>query len=223
MASEDERERAAVYMDGMAQMRSDWARERPPKKRKKHAGTKRILVPTDFSEASGAATTYGIAMARAFNAQICLLHVEPRHDLEIMVERELVVEKYLSEAAPARSQSNAAHELLAKLLSDDDQRDLRAEYVLRASGAGGPSAEIVRLRRRARHRLDCHGDAWPRLRRSCVDGQRRRACGPQGAVSSADSSQPPASGAASLKTRKGLFPGKEALSHSATAGFLCPR
>jgi nucleotide-binding universal stress UspA family protein len=104
---------------------------------------RRILVPTDFSEASGVATTYGIAMARAFHAQICLLHVEPRHDLEIMVERELVVEKYLSEAAPAR-QSNAAHELLAKLLSDDDQRDLRAEYVLRASGAGGPSAEIVR-------------------------------------------------------------------------------
>jgi hypothetical protein len=28
MAGEDERERAAVYMDGLAQMRSDWARER---------------------------------------------------------------------------------------------------------------------------------------------------------------------------------------------------
>jgi hypothetical protein len=27
MASEEERERAAVYMDGLAQMRSDWARE----------------------------------------------------------------------------------------------------------------------------------------------------------------------------------------------------
>ena len=105
---------------------------------------KRILVPTDFSDASEAATTYGIAMARAFNAQICLLHVEPRHDLEIMVERELVVEKYLSQAAPPKSQPNAAHELLAKLLTDDEQRDLRAEYVLRASGAGGPSAEIVR-------------------------------------------------------------------------------
>jgi nucleotide-binding universal stress UspA family protein len=83
-------------------------------------------------------------MARAFHAQICLLHVEPRHDLEIIVERELVVEKYLSEAPPAKSQSNAAHELLAKLLTDAEQRDLRAEYVLRASGAGGPSAEIVR-------------------------------------------------------------------------------
>lgn len=27
MSSEDERERATVYMDGLAQMRSDWARE----------------------------------------------------------------------------------------------------------------------------------------------------------------------------------------------------
>ena len=27
MGSEDERERARVYMDGLAQMRSDWARE----------------------------------------------------------------------------------------------------------------------------------------------------------------------------------------------------
>jgi hypothetical protein len=40
MASEEERERAAVYMDGMAQMRSDWAREHTRKKRKGHARTK---------------------------------------------------------------------------------------------------------------------------------------------------------------------------------------
>jgi hypothetical protein len=40
MANEEERERAAVYMDGMAQMRSDWAREHPRRKRKGHARTK---------------------------------------------------------------------------------------------------------------------------------------------------------------------------------------
>jgi hypothetical protein len=28
MGSEDERERAAVYMDGLSQMRSDWSRKR---------------------------------------------------------------------------------------------------------------------------------------------------------------------------------------------------
>ncbi len=32
MASEEERERAAVYMDGLAQMRADWTR---PKKRRR--------------------------------------------------------------------------------------------------------------------------------------------------------------------------------------------
>ena len=32
MDSEDERERAAVYMDGLSQMRSDWSRKRKPPK-----------------------------------------------------------------------------------------------------------------------------------------------------------------------------------------------
>ncbi len=33
MASEEERERATVYMEGMAQMRSDWGRKKKKKKR----------------------------------------------------------------------------------------------------------------------------------------------------------------------------------------------
>jgi len=35
MANEEERERATVYMEGLAQMRSDWAR--PDKRRRKKA------------------------------------------------------------------------------------------------------------------------------------------------------------------------------------------
>jgi hypothetical protein len=35
MNSEAERERAAVYMEGLAQMRSDWARESKPNKPRK--------------------------------------------------------------------------------------------------------------------------------------------------------------------------------------------
>ena len=39
MSSEEERERVAVYMDGMSQMRSDWARQaRSPMPRKKGRG-----------------------------------------------------------------------------------------------------------------------------------------------------------------------------------------
>jgi nucleotide-binding universal stress UspA family protein len=105
---------------------------------------KRILVPTDFSEASVSATKYGVALARAFSAQLHLLHVEPRHDLEIMVERELVVGKYLGEMGAVQGRQNAARELLGKALTEQEQNDVHAEYVLRASGRGGPYAEIVR-------------------------------------------------------------------------------
>ena len=35
MASEEERERATVYMEGLAQMRSEWARSSKRKKQKK--------------------------------------------------------------------------------------------------------------------------------------------------------------------------------------------
>ncbi len=41
MAGEDERERAAVYMDGLAQMRSDWARAAKPKGRTAGGGPQR--------------------------------------------------------------------------------------------------------------------------------------------------------------------------------------
>ena len=82
-----------------------------------------------------------VALARAFNATLHLLHVEPRRDLQIIVERELVVEKYLSEPTAATSPQNAARELLGKILTEQEEKELRAEYVLRASGLGGPYVE----------------------------------------------------------------------------------
>ncbi len=49
MATEDERERATVYMEGMAQMRSEWHRERKPggtrKTGKPHTGRTRAGKP----------------------------------------------------------------------------------------------------------------------------------------------------------------------------------
>jgi len=104
----------------------------------------RILVPTDFSETSEAAVRYGVALARAFNATLYLLHVEHRHDLEIEVEGELVVEKSLRDMGAVTFPQNAARELLGKILTEQEQKDVQAEYVLRASGLGGPSVEIVR-------------------------------------------------------------------------------
>jgi nucleotide-binding universal stress UspA family protein len=104
----------------------------------------RILVPTDFSPASAAAVQYGVALARSFKAKLHLLHVEARHDLEIIVERELVVEKALSTTVGTKVPQNAARELLAKILTEDEEHELQAEYVLRAGGVGGPYVEIVR-------------------------------------------------------------------------------
>jgi nucleotide-binding universal stress UspA family protein len=104
----------------------------------------RILVPTDFSETSETAVRYAVALARAFNAKLYMLHVEPRHDLEIMVEGELVVEKSLSDLGAVNVPQNAARELLGRILTEQERTDVQAEYVLRASGLGGPDVEIVR-------------------------------------------------------------------------------
>ena len=109
---------------------------------------KRILVPTDFSETSAVAVKYGVALARTFNAELHLLHAEVRHDLEMIVERQRVVETLSAETAdlvpgPDESAQHAARELLGTSLSDEEQKDLQVEYVLRASGLGGPYVEIV--------------------------------------------------------------------------------
>ena len=111
---------------------------------------KRVLVPTDFSEASTAAVTYGVALARAFHAQLFLLHVVPSQDLDIAVERERVVEELLADSpspAPARVEDVTRHvvrEEFGTILSPQEENDVDAEYVLRSDGVGGPYLEIVR-------------------------------------------------------------------------------
>jgi nucleotide-binding universal stress UspA family protein len=111
---------------------------------------KRVLVPTDFSEASTAAVTYGVALTRAFNAQLFLLHVVSSQELDVAVERERVVEELLgddSSPPPPRLEDLTRHvvrEEFGTTLSAQEERDVRAEYVLRSGGAGGPHVEIVR-------------------------------------------------------------------------------
>jgi nucleotide-binding universal stress UspA family protein len=98
----------------------------------------RILVATDFSDASDAALTYGVALARQFQAQLHVLHAAGRHDVQVMVERQRVIDEFLRE--PGQPPQNAARELLGDLLQTSG---MHAEYVLRACGAGGPYVEIV--------------------------------------------------------------------------------
>ena len=106
---------------------------------------KRILAPTDFSTASATAMRYAVAFARAFQAKLHVLHVEPRHDLEILVEQQLAVERVIAaQTGTPATLRNVARELLGKVLTPEDERESHAEYVLRASGRGGIYLEIVR-------------------------------------------------------------------------------
>ena len=107
----------------------------------------RILVPVDFSDSSRAAVKYGVALARLFKAALILLHVEARHDFEVIVEGERVVEEGLANgAAPPQADEvvhSAARILMSELLTASEEGEIQIEYELRASGAGGPAAEIM--------------------------------------------------------------------------------
>lgn len=105
---------------------------------------KRILVATDFSESSGAALKYGVALAQTFGAKLHVLHAAGRHDLEVMVERQLVIDKFLQDPSSVEVHHNAARELLGGMLTPAETESAQAEFVLRACGPAGPWAEIVR-------------------------------------------------------------------------------
>jgi nucleotide-binding universal stress UspA family protein len=90
---------------------------------------KRILVPTDFSEASDAALTYGIGVAQAFGAQLYLLHVPGETGVNFEADFPMV------------QFENATRERLETLVSKEEATKLRPEYVLRL---GAPSEQIVR-------------------------------------------------------------------------------
>ena len=107
----------------------------------------RILVPTNLGEPSKAAITYGVAFARQFGASLFLLRVLSAEDYDVAIEGERAVETLLPDAAPAVDgvpiEKNAARFGLRQLLRPADERDARAEYLLRPAGSGGPGAEIV--------------------------------------------------------------------------------
>ena len=94
-------------------------------------GLKRILVPIDFGETSQAALQYGVALTRAFNARLYLLHV-PDHP-GVAAEAEYPI-------GLLETMQNAAHDRLGHLLADTEARDLRPECAMRL---GTPSDEIV--------------------------------------------------------------------------------
>ena len=111
----------------------------------------RILVPTNLGEPSKTAIKYGLAFARQFNAQLFLVHVLGVKELDAALETERVLETLGPDAATAPAPepdtdqlaSNAAREDLAKLLSPDEERDTRVEYLLRGAPGGAGDAIVA--------------------------------------------------------------------------------
>ncbi len=111
----------------------------------------RILVPTNLGEPSRAAVQYGVAFARQFGAKLFLLHVLDAKELDAALETERVLEVLSPEAAERTSgepsalevERNAARHDLSRLLTQQDEQDTRAEYLLRASGVAGAADAIV--------------------------------------------------------------------------------
>jgi nucleotide-binding universal stress UspA family protein len=101
---------------------------------------KRILVPTDFSPTSEAALRYGIALARAFDAKLFLLHV-PEHP-GVAAEAEYPIGIY-------ETMKNAANQRLGELLTRDETLELNHEYAMRI---GNAPDEIVKFA--ADHEID---------------------------------------------------------------------
>ena len=100
---------------------------------------KRILVPTDFSDASEAALNYGRALAEAFGASLHVLHVMEDPFLYASASESYVVPLELHEQI-----EKSARERLNSVLSATDREKLHAEVVLKR---GSPFVEIVRYAR----------------------------------------------------------------------------
>jgi universal stress protein A len=111
----------------------------------------RILVPTNLGEPSRAAIQYGVAFARQFGAKLFLLHVLDAKQLDAALETERVLEVLAdnsvghaaNEPSSIEVARNAARQDLARMLTPEEERDTRAEYLLRGSGIAGPADAIV--------------------------------------------------------------------------------
>jgi universal stress protein A len=100
----------------------------------------RILVATDFSDASEDALAYARMLADAFGASLHVLHV-----LEDLAAHAWTTEVYVA-ALPGvhEEMERQAHDRLQQLLTAEERARYRAELVLRF---GSPFVEIVRYAR----------------------------------------------------------------------------
>ena len=97
---------------------------------------KKILVATDFGEASDAALNYGRELARTFGATLQVLHV-----VENVMSRYAMESAFAAYPEVQAQVEEAARKQLNTLISEEDREKLRATPVLRTSMA--PAVAIV--------------------------------------------------------------------------------
>ncbi|HZT75901.1 MAG TPA: universal stress protein [Vicinamibacterales bacterium] len=98
---------------------------------------KKILVATDFGEASDAALGYGRELARTFNAQLDVIHV-----VENILTRGFGAEGYVASYPELQQEvEDAADRQLTSLLSPEDRQALRAKTTLLKSNS--PAFTII--------------------------------------------------------------------------------
>ena len=98
---------------------------------------KSVLVPTDFSDASETALTYGKSVAEAFGASLHLVHV-----MEDLLAHAWAAEVYVAAAPNLREEiERESRQRLDSMLPEADRKRLRAEIALLS---GNPFIEIIR-------------------------------------------------------------------------------
>jgi nucleotide-binding universal stress UspA family protein len=98
---------------------------------------KSVLVPTDFSDASETALTYGRGLAEAFGASLHLVHV-----MEDLLAHAWAAEVYVAAVPNLREEiERESQQRLSAMLPEADRDRLRAEIALLS---GNPFIEIIR-------------------------------------------------------------------------------
>ena len=98
---------------------------------------KSVLVPTDFSDASETALTYGRGVAEAFGASLHLVHV-----MEDLLAHAWAAEVYVASAPNLREEiEKESRQRLETMLPEAERERLHARVALLA---GNPFIEVIR-------------------------------------------------------------------------------
>jgi nucleotide-binding universal stress UspA family protein len=99
-----------------------------------------IVVATDFSAASEAATTYAFQLARTLEARLYLLHVVPETDVELMTALRGHLQSHITPETLVETYYTDAEKRLAELVDSANAADVVQERLI---VTGGPAEEIV--------------------------------------------------------------------------------